>query len=206
MKRMMVLTAAVAAALTLPGMGAAQEPPTRDSVTTVGLTNAGPELGPPIPGTLWQGIEIDVSSGPSGENPVGGFGALNFEALRDVSGSATCLAVEGNTATFNGIGYFGLVTVQVVDGAPDTFDIAITGEVDFSTGEWFSGRRPEDCSPLETGPGPYPVVLGDIRVVDARPPLPTSATQCRHGGWRTWGFKNHGECVRFVRTGMPEPT
>lgn len=34
-------------------------------------------------------------------------------------------------------------------------------------------------------------------------PLPTSKSQCKHGGWRSFGgrFRNQGDCVSFVATG-----
>jgi hypothetical protein len=32
--------------------------------------------------------------------------------------------------------------------------------------------------------------------------LPTTAADCRNGGWKTYGsFKNQGDCVSFVATG-----
>ena len=34
---------------------------------------------------------------------------------------------------------------------------------------------------------------------------PTSAADCRHGGWRSFGFKNQGDCVSFVATGGKNP-
>lgn len=38
------------------------------------------------------------------------------------------------------------------------------------------------------------------------PPPPTSKTQCKHGGWRSFGmFKNQGDCVSFVATGGKNP-
>jgi hypothetical protein len=37
-------------------------------------------------------------------------------------------------------------------------------------------------------------------------PFPTSKEQCKNGGWRTFrGFKNQGDCVRFVATGGTIP-
>jgi 6-phosphogluconolactonase (cycloisomerase 2 family) len=35
--------------------------------------------------------------------------------------------------------------------------------------------------------------------------LPTSKEQCKHGGWRLFGFKNEGQCVSFVVTGKKQP-
>lgn len=39
------------------------------------------------------------------------------------------------------------------------------------------------------------------------PPTPTSAEQCKDGGWQTFGgiFKNQGDCVSFVRTNGSNP-
>jgi hypothetical protein len=182
-RRMLFAVAAIGigAALALPGVSGAQAP-TEDSVNLTG--------GPAQAGEF-SVITIDATSGPSGENPTGQvrfdvFGFLN------VGGPVACLAVSGNTATINiqdQIGGFGVVTVQVVDGQPDTFD-AIP-----------AGRAPTDCSPLPpTGLG-GPLSGGDIVVVDA-PPLPTSKEQCKDGGWRNFGvFKNQGDCTSFVATG-----
>jgi hypothetical protein len=33
-------------------------------------------------------------------------------------------------------------------------------------------------------------------------PVPTSRSQCKHGGWRDFGFKNQGQCIRFVKHGQ----
>ena len=30
---------------------------------------------------------------------------------------------------------------------------------------------------------------------------PTSKDDCKNGGWKTFGFKNQGQCIRFVNTG-----
>jgi hypothetical protein len=48
-------------------------------------------------------------------------------------------------------------------------------------------------------------VTGDIVVTDARP-FPTAKSQCRNGGWKTYGdtFVNPGQCVAFVQR-RPKP-
>jgi hypothetical protein len=165
--------------LALPGVSGAQIP-TQDSVVLTGG---------PAQTANFTVIDIDATSGPSGENPTGQVRFDVFDFL-NVGGPVTCLAVSGNTATINiddQIGGFGVVTVQVVDGQPDSFDAAPTG------------RAPTDCSPLPPSGLEGPVVSGgDIVVVDA-PPLPTSKEQCKKGGWRDFPqFKNQGQCIAFV--------
>jgi hypothetical protein len=159
---------------------AVAQAPTQDSVALTGPTTAG----------SFQISTLNATSGPSGENPTGHvsfFVVFGFT----IDGPVTCLAVSGNTATINvnnelSPGVFEIVTVQVVDNQPDTFDALPTL------------RAPTDCSPLPpTGLG-GPLLGGDITVVDA-PPLPTSKDQCKDGGWRNFpGFKNQGDCVSFV--------
>jgi 6-phosphogluconolactonase len=51
---------------------------------------------------------------------------------------------------------------------------------------------------------PPTVTAGDGPVNVAVSPLPrgpTNKAQCRHGGWRKFGFKNQGQCIRFVKRG-----
>jgi hypothetical protein len=167
--------------LALPGVSGAQVP-TQDSVVLTGG---------PAHGGIFTVHDINATSGPSGENPTGQV-IFDVVGVVIVGGPVTCLAVSGNTATINiqdQIGGFGINTVQVFDGQPDTFDAAPTG------------RAPTDCAPLPpTGFG-APLTDGDIVVVDA-PPLPTSTAQCKNDGWQSFGiFKNQGECVSFVVTG-----
>jgi hypothetical protein len=69
-----------------------------------------------------------------------------------------------------------------------------------------SASSPTDCSfgnPLDVAE----VIGGQIRIVDA-PPLPTSADQCKNGGWRNFGsaFGNQGACVSFVATRGKNPS
>ena len=181
MRRRMLFVAAavgVGVVLALPGVSGAQTP-TQDSV----VLNGGPaEAG------SFTVIDIDATSGPSGENPTG---QVRFDIFGFFfGGPVTCLAVSGNSATINiddQLGGNGVVTVQVVDGQPDSFDAQITR------------RAPTDCTPLPpTGLG-GPVSGGDIVVVDG-PPLPTSKEQCKKGGWRDFPqFKNQGQCIAFVK-------
>ena len=30
---------------------------------------------------------------------------------------------------------------------------------------------------------------------------PTSKNDCKKGGWETFGFRNQGQCIKFVNTG-----
>ena len=169
---------AIAGALVLPSVSSAQAP-TQDSVVGSGTAD------------FWGAFEIDVRSGPSGENPTGN---VSFDFPQIVPGSVSCLAVRDNVATFNvqSTG-FGLITFEVTDNAG-------LGTADVIRGIP-TGRSASDCSPLTEGAVSGSVNTGDLVVVDA-PPLPTSKEQCKRGGWQAYGvFKNQGDCVSFVATG-----
>jgi hypothetical protein len=166
------------ALLTMPGAAGGQTPG-EDSVIGSGTAS------------FWGQFQIDVRSGPSGENPSG---QASFNSVVGVlSGSVSCLAVRDNVATFNVPGTsFGLITFQVTDNAGLGVQDLIEGIP--------TARAAADCSPL-TGAVSGSVLTGDVVVHDA-PPLPTTKDDCKNGGWRTFGiFKNQGDCVSFVATG-----
>jgi hypothetical protein len=130
---------------------------------------------------------LSATSGPNGEDPTGFVEYLISPTVSDY-GPVTCLAVSGNSATLNYESPFSLggpiVTVQVVDDDPDT--VVVLG----------IGRAATDCSP-SSAPFVLPLTSGDIKVVDAPPP-PTTRRQCRHGGWKRFGFKHKRQCIAFV--------
>jgi hypothetical protein len=175
-RRTLFVSAVIGAVLALPGVAGAQTP-THDSVTLTGG---------PGQANFFSAITISATSGPSGENPTG---RVSFTALGrvNIGGPVTCLAVRGNSATINiQDPSFGIFTVQVVDNQPDSFDALLV-----------VGRAATDCSPVAPTTVGGPLSIGDILVVDA-PPLPTSKQQCKHGGWAQYGFKNQGQCIKFV--------
>ena len=179
--RMLLVAAFVAAAMALPASSVAQGP-TQDSV--VGSLR---ERGYHAPF-----YDIDVRSGPSGENVTGtvtwGEGLFPPFTL-----DAVCLNVSGNRATvvaaLQGGSNVAAVKVTVVDSPP--------GESDQS-GSTFSVNPsvlPTCEAPLAVAP-----VDGSVTVTDARP-SPASKDQCKNGGWRNFpGFMNQGDCVSYVAT------
>ena len=126
--KLILTTAIVGAALALPSVSSAAPPPPPTFQDSVSLTKA---PAGPIPIT-----ELTATSGPSGENPTGEIRFGNGTPISD-SGPITCLAVSGNTATFNYESQFlrTTVTAQVVDDSPDTFSIVAVL------------IAPTDCSP-----------------------------------------------------------
>jgi hypothetical protein len=166
-----------------------------------------------------------VEAGPQGENPRGDVQWAD-EGPTPASASianttVSCLSVSGRVAIIGLTGQLqrfflggplepiaGLI--RVVDGGgPDSGadNVQFAIQIGAVSGPPLPG--PTDCS---TFPGTFPTGLypfpdftnevGDLLVVDARPPLPTSKDQCKNGGWRNFpGFKNQGDCVSFVATG-----
>jgi hypothetical protein len=128
---------------------AVAQTPTRDSVVAVGSTAS------------FSSIDVRLTSGPSGENPVGTttvvFGDLTYRG----SGRAGCLRVNGNTATLAGPvsgnpGFpYGKATVVDRGAGGDTFAaMAFPTRVGCST-------------PTTSLSGP--LLTGDVVVVDAHP-------------------------------------
>lgn len=152
-----------------------------------------------------NGFGINMSSGPSGEDPTGGFGYTVLVRYPNLYGTVasqavTCLAVHGNTAT--AVGSVALVDpfyadpgygikVTVVDN-----DQTGSGPDTYGTAPVYGTLSPSDC---DTPTGGDPLTQGDIVVTDSQP-LPTAMAQCRHGGWRDYGdrFRNQGHCMAFV--------
>jgi hypothetical protein len=134
-------------------------------------------------------FDIDVRSGPGGENPSGEV-IFRFSS-GDVffAGSATCLAVDGN---------FARIRVQT-----SQFNVVGLEVTDLPTGDLIRAIPVSTATPCVPFPGlvDFPVSSGDVVVTDASE-LPTSKDQCKNGGWRGYGvFKNQGDCVSFVATG-----
>jgi hypothetical protein len=165
-------------------------------------------------------IDVDVESGPAGENPTGTVLAesigLSPSGSRVLTAEATCLSVAGRTAI---IGFTGSERnlgqpidtpieglVRVLDaGGPNSG--ADTAEVIWRPGDPSGPPLPGPTS-CSTFPGPFPTSpfflpeftneTGDLVVTDA-PPLPTSKEQCKNDGWRNFPtFKNQGDCTSFV--------
>jgi hypothetical protein len=174
------LSATVATTVVLAGPAGAQVA-AQDSVIGSGSTSNG------------FLFDIDVRSGPGGESPSGEVtfrfdgGGVFF------SGSATCLAVEGN---------FALIRVQTTQ-----FGVVGLEVTDSPTGDLIRAipvSTPTPCVPFP-GVVDFPVSSGDVVVTDASE-LPVSKDQCKNGGWRSYGvFKNQGDCVSFVASRGKNP-
>ena len=41
----------------------------------------------------------------------------------------------------------------------------------------------------------------DWTMFDVLPADPSSKDDCKKNGWKAYGFKNQGQCIRFVETG-----
>jgi hypothetical protein len=186
--KLIFATAIAGTALALPSVSSAAPPaPTfQDSVTLTG----GPAIAAPS-----MIFSLNATSEPNGEDPSGQAAftvAIPSGSVFHIRGPVTCLAVSGNSAVINVQSQlqpaFGIVTVQVVDDQPDTFESNPIG------------RAPTDCSPLSSPGVGGPLDTGDITVVDAQPP-PTNKEQCKNGGWQQFGFASQGQCVAFLNRG-----
>jgi hypothetical protein len=186
--RFIVAGAVLAMAVSAPA--AAAQAPAGDAVTgsgTARFINGGLE-------GFTTPFQVDLRAGPSGENPTGSLTLLLTFT------DPTCFVIrttppeEPPTATVNLFNpVTGLRVVAQFGAAPGGEFIAVS-----------AADGPDDCT-LGPSPTVAQVIAGQFSIVDA-PPLPTSAGQCKEGGWRSFGdtFKNQGQCVAFVQRG-PKP-
>jgi hypothetical protein len=139
-------------------------------------------------------FDLDAVSGPSGERPTGTVVLHSF--FRDFTLGVTCLEVAGTRAVIGARATEGSDTLQaylVVVDAP-------AGQPDLLADSLYPNdpAAPATCEAFDTvvHPNPGPAT-GAVVITDA-PATPLSRAQCRHGGWRQFGFPNQGRCVAFV--------
>jgi hypothetical protein len=153
-------------------------------------------------------IAFDVRSDPSGASASGRLEQF-FCGQLFIRADITCLAVNGSDANMSGV---------ITGGAA----FPLGGPVYFRTRDGGTGGVDEISAtysppaPVAVPPGTcvpqilldlglYQVANGSVVVIDA-PKLPTATSQCKNGGWQTYGiFKNQGDCVSFVATGGKNP-
>ena len=144
-------------------------------------------------------VDIDVHSGPSGESPGGHVAIAGFTVIRDVvfpaalGGPVTCLNVTGNTAVITIDGTLVIDNAFFIDYGTTTITLQDNGG---GGADRFRFTQGGNCStPVATQPRD-----GRAQVFDAHP-LPTTKADCESGGFAQWGFKNQGQCIRFVTRG-----
>ncbi len=188
------------------GRIAAAPAPPEDSV--LGLIHTEPPC--PFPVCIQQPRYIfDVSSGTSGENPVGSVKYQTGERAGEQTetGSVSCVYVSGKRATV-GVEFAGFAfppraeVIFLEDNGSVTQDR-------FGVQRLPAGSAPTTCpqSPpagITLGPA-YPGVGGGtepgVTITDTQPPpkLPTTRNQCRGAGWRAFGLKSQAQCFAVVR-------
>ena len=162
-------------------------------------------------------FDVDVESGPVGENPAGAVGWYDAGPTPGASSigttAPTCLSVRGNVAIIGVTGSW-----EHFGAEPGVHPIAGLVRIVDAGGTDSGGDRlqfaiqtgPEDAAPLpgpttcSTFPGPFPTgsypfpdfknETGDVVVADTRP-APTSKHECSNGAWRDLAFNSHAQCV-----------
>ena len=161
--------------------------PTRDSVTGQFTLGAGF-------GTLR--VELDASSGPSGEAPGGSLrtsGVFNFDmAIR-------CLVVRGNRAVVAGR----MPTAAGVTHLILVLEDTPAGELDRAAVSFISSEPfPPECTAVDMTGLLNPVREGDVITNVDAPVPPASKKACRKDGWQQLGFPSRRACKRSV---VPPP-
>ena len=206
-KRLLLAALPLGVAALLPVAGAAAQAPAGDSV--VGSLRdclSGDTCAEETPAdTIFA---VDAHSGPAGENPTGqasytqGLG----RGRTQVTGTVVCLSVNGNVAVLGIVGRAvapglgvdipasAIITVRDQGGEASRLDR-------FSPTLLFSNTPPydpptPDCSSAPAADGAANE-RGDLVVRDGAPPA--SRSQCKAGGWQTFGFANRRQCVAAAR-------
>jgi DNA-binding beta-propeller fold protein YncE len=92
----------------------------------------------------------------------------------------------------------GAVGVAVSDDATNVY-VTTLGPTDVGTVSQYDVGAggvliPKDPPTVDAGFAPAALAVSPA----VAQPVPTSIDQCKHGGWRRFGFKNQGQCVAFV--------
>ena len=78
---------------------------------------------------------------------------------------------------------------------PDGQGVYVTNRLDDNVSQYDVGASGE-----LSAKNPATVAVASPAAVAVSPlaPVPTAKNQCKHGGWKQFGFKNRGRCVAFV--------
>jgi virginiamycin B lyase len=149
-----------------------------------------------------------VSSTASGERAFGHVSYIVGEraGVFENPAAVTCLAVHGNRAT---IGANFADPLPGPSGSRNALifleDNGPAGQDRFAVQPLSASTAPPTCpanppSGVQLGPG-FPGAGGGpdpgVVITDAQP-FPASKADCRHGGYRRFGFRNQGQCIAFV--------
>tara|TARA_Y100000588_G_scaffold373068_1_gene446423 strand:+ start:974 stop:1855 length:882 start_codon:yes stop_codon:yes gene_type:complete len=127
----------------------------------------------------WKGVHAShhtgITSGTSVFDEIGSY---------DPTGTTFRIEKSGDDVTLSIVG---------VTGASQTFSLsAIASVLDGTNGHIFFGNSAEGTT------------FSDLVVSTPEPEPPTdpeTKADCKKGGWQDYGFRNQGQCVRFVQTG-----
>ena len=195
MARPLAVVLALALAAMLPPLAGAAPPPEpafRDTASASGDNLV-------LDDFSVSDIEVQASSGPSGEDPSGRVTFNSFFISEPVSGPVSCLHVAGNRAVLTADGPFAsfpgvlAFTVTLVDNGGSGLDEFKYYPVLPETPEYVDCTLP----PIADFGGP---LIGRASVFDAPPP-PAARTECTRGAFARFGFRNQGQCLRFVNHG-----
>jgi hypothetical protein len=222
-RRLLLLAVAVFGVMAAAPAASVAQGPGQDSVTGQATYSGIPPGGcrgyPPGSTCPLSELRLDARSEPDGSEATGtaSLALLTGELGRGEhnSGTVTCLAAAGNTATVGFLGqhvdsglliYPVAMVLRVVDGGGPASGLDAWELLAVRRGDPFDPSAPPppaftDCAAyLPQAPGTRFVnTAGDVIVVDA-PALPRSKEECKEGGWRRFGtrFRNQGQCVSFV--------
>jgi hypothetical protein len=80
--------------------------------------------------------------------------------------------------------------------SPDGQSVYVTNNLDDNVSQYDVGAdgtlSPKSPATVAAGESPSGIVASPAR------PLPTSIKDCLNGGWRNFGFRNVGKCIKFV--------
>jgi hypothetical protein len=197
----------MAASLVLVGVLASAVAPARAQIPTVDAVVAEGSTVPSGAVVVTLVFDVEAQSGPLGED-ASGYGSIDLlvsgSVVFHVEGPVNCLEVSGDRAVI------GLRTDPALSNFPaagvmiETRDNGPPGSDPPDLLNAIPVDDPSICAPLFVPPT-IEVVSGDVSVSDANPP-PINRSECKRGGWRTFGFENQGACVAFVERGpRPEP-
>ena len=149
-----------------------------------------------------------VSSTASGEHAFGRVSYITGEraGVFENPATVTCLSVHGNRATV-GANFASPLPVTPSSQSALIFlqDNGPAGQDRFAVQPVSGSTAPATCpanppSGVQLGPGFPPAGGGPDPgvVITDNPAFPTTKADCRHGGYRQFGFRNQGQCIASV--------